>query len=683
MGAALVGDGGLARDIDPGAERAGERTVGAADAALGRRAEHDPLRVDLSTGRRVGPLVAAIDGGRADRQGCARIASPEPMTADEADPAPSGRFVRWLPPVLLVIVFVALAAMSWRRWPDILVDFGTQLYVPWQLSQGAVLYRDIRQHFGPLSAYVNALLFTIFGVSFRVLFLADLLLLAGIVTLLYRHLLATFDRLTAFASSLVLVAVFGFAQYVGIGNYNYASPYTHEAAHGMALAILLMVALARAGSRPTTRALVLAGLALGATLLTRAELAIATLVYAVCWLALTLPTLPGPRARLAAAFVAATALPPVACALAFALVLPAAQAVRAAAGAWVTLLGSRVATSPFYLEAMGFDRPWANALDVARSAAVALAAATAGFFACRVAESPSRGRVVRTLAGLVPLALLGAAFRVDIVELGRPFPALVLAGLALAAWALARAPWASARRAALTTLLALGVFALALLGKMLLHCRIAHYGFYLAMPAAVFLCVVLLWLVPQLEREARARAAFRWIVVGILVVLSGRYVHHSWTYFARKIFPIGTGADQIISFARDGRALPVTRTLEWIERNMAPEATFTAMPEGIMLNFLTRRRSPVSFTTFMTVDFLAWGEDTAVRELQAAPPDYVVVVHKDTREFGVGLFGRDPRYGKLVMDWVNAHYRPVARFGFEPLVWDAFGIKILERADRP
>jgi hypothetical protein len=112
---------------------------------------------------------------------------------------------------------------------------------------------------------------------------------------------------------------------------------------------------------------------------------------------------------------------------------------------------------------------------------------------------------------------------------------------------------------------------------------------------------------------------------------------------------------------------------------MAPDATFTAVPEGIMLNYLTRRRSPVSFTTFMTVDFLAWGEDEALRELEAAPPDYIVIVHKDTREFGVGFFGRDPRYGKLVMDWIVANYRPVARFGAEPLVTDAFGIKILAR----
>jgi hypothetical protein len=205
------------------------------------------------------------------------------------------------------------------------------------------------------------------------------------------------------------------------------------------------------------------------------------------------------------------------------------------------------------------------------------------------------------------------------------------------------------------------------------------------MPSAVFLCVVLLWLVPHMQPAApHSRAPYRWLVIAVLLVLCGRYVHHSWTYFARKIFPIGAGADQIVSFARDGRAQPITQTLDWIDGNMARDATFTAVPEGIMLNFLTRRRSTVSFTTFMTVDFLAWGgEDEALRELQAAPPDYVVVVHKDTREFGVGFFGRDPRYGRLVMDWVNANYRSVARFGFEPNVMDQFGIKVLARTATP
>jgi hypothetical protein len=55
--------------------------------------------------------------------------------------------------------------MSRRRWPDVLVDYGTQLYVPWRVG-GRNPYRDIHCLYGPLSMYVNASLFALFA-SFR------------------------------------------------------------------------------------------------------------------------------------------------------------------------------------------------------------------------------------------------------------------------------------------------------------------------------------------------------------------------------------------------------------------------------------------------------------------------------------------------------------------------------------
>ena len=52
--------------------------------------------------------------------------------------------------------FALFAVLSWRTWPDILVDFGQELYVPWRLTQGEALYRDIAWVGGPLSQYGNA-----------------------------------------------------------------------------------------------------------------------------------------------------------------------------------------------------------------------------------------------------------------------------------------------------------------------------------------------------------------------------------------------------------------------------------------------------------------------------------------------------------------------------------------------
>ena len=48
------------------------------------------------------------------------------------------------------------------------------------------------------------------------------------------------------------------------------------------------------------------------------------------------------------------------------------------------------------------------------------------------------------------------------------------------------------------------------------------------------------------------------------------------------------------------------------------------------------------------------------RSLGAAPPDVIVLVHKDMGEYGYPMFGSDARYGRRVLEWVNARYRRVA-----------------------
>src|SRR5262245_28402513 len=97
---------------------------------------------------------------------------------------------------IIASVFVALTWWSWRKWPDVLVDFGQQLYIPWRLTLGERLYRDILLLFGPLSQHLNAGLFAVFGVSFTVLIVANLVVLACITAVMYDTFRMAADRLT-------------------------------------------------------------------------------------------------------------------------------------------------------------------------------------------------------------------------------------------------------------------------------------------------------------------------------------------------------------------------------------------------------------------------------------------------------------------------------------------------------
>ena len=58
-----------------------------------------------------------------------------------------------------------MLAWTWGRWPDVLVDFSRELYVPWRMTEGQVLYRDVAYFAGPFSPSLDALWFRLFGVG--------------------------------------------------------------------------------------------------------------------------------------------------------------------------------------------------------------------------------------------------------------------------------------------------------------------------------------------------------------------------------------------------------------------------------------------------------------------------------------------------------------------------------------
>ena len=92
---------------------------------------------------------------------------------------------RVAPAFSLVLLGLLLFARNPAGWMEPLVDFGRELYVPWQLTQGKVLFRDIAYLDGPLSPYVNALWFSLLPVSIRTLEVANLAVVATVSWLIF------------------------------------------------------------------------------------------------------------------------------------------------------------------------------------------------------------------------------------------------------------------------------------------------------------------------------------------------------------------------------------------------------------------------------------------------------------------------------------------------------------------
>lgn len=612
-------------------------------------------------------------------------AAPATASAPPAPPPAAGRAVAlaatWGGPALIAATSVVMLLWSWRKWPDILIDFGRELYVPWQLTAGRVLYVDLEQFLGPLSSYWNAMWFRLCGVSLTTLIVVNLVLLALLMAMMYRLLAAVGSRLSATAALVVFATLFAFAQFVGIGNYNYVCPYTHEVTHAMVLSVAGIYFLARflRGRRWVDLAAV--GMALGLLMLTKVEMFVGGAAAMAAGVGLDLVTRRPPwrqAARELAVLEGGALLP---CAVAFALmvrIMPAKEALKALLTSWPLIFGTGLTENIFYSQGMGFDQPGEN---------IVLMLQWAGWYGLFIGGAVLAGLALRSparwhlaLAGIVGIGVavgLGMAWKqVPWFDAARPLPLAMLLTAVVCLVMLARRRSDEAERVRWILRLALVTLALALLPKMLLNTRIYHYGFVMAMPAALLLVVAMVdWIPWAVARGGGYGGVARAVGLALLVVAVGVHVYVMSLYFARKTVPAGTGGDTIMA-GPHGRA--VNAVLEELARRAKPGQTLSVVPEGITINYLARMPNSTRFAELMPTSILTFGgEDRIVDDYDRHPPDFIAIVHKDTREFGEGFFGSG--YGLRLTAWIGRNYTPVWLAGAMPNTSENFGILLLER----
>lgn len=567
-----------------------------------------------------------------------------------------------------------MSAWTWLAWPDVIVDFGREVYVPWRLAAGETLYRDVAYWSGPLSPYWNALWFRAFGASLATLYAVNALVGVAVCALLHRLLARVGDGFGATAACLLFVLLFAFSQYVGIGNYNFMAPYSHELTHGTLLTLLGLACLW--GGSPRAARFAGAGLCLGAAFLTKVE------IFAAAAAALGAGALlraPGPRRGTQLGLFAAGALAPVAAAFGLlAAALPVREAFAGVLGAWPALLGAQLATTPFYRSGLGIDDALGNTLRMLLWLGV-----WAGVLGpwLLVARLPAARRLpampAAAGAAVLTLALLWlVAGPLPWLDAVRPLP-LIVAALALQrALRLGRSRDAERDGLALCLLLWGGV----LLAKMVLNVRLVQYGFALAMPATLLVALWLLCGVPAwLDARGGRGALFRGAALGFLGVLVLAHLGLAQRQLARKTYALGTGPDAIRTDRVRGPV--VARALAEVERAVGPDATLLVAPEGVLLNFLARRRSPTPHINFMPAELRIFGEERIAADLAASPADIVLLVHKDTTEYGTRWFGRD--YGRATLEAIERSHERVRRIGGKPFEeGTAFGIEVWVRRGR-
>jgi len=579
----------------------------------------------------------------------------------------------------LIGLFVFFLAISWRKWPDPLIDFGRELYLPWRLSQGAVLYRDVDDMYGPLSQYFNSALFTCFGPGLMILAMANILIFIGILTITYFLCRRAWGAGAALAATAVFIVVFGFSELGDLGNFNYATPYSHETTHGLLVCLVLVIVLLRWIQNGTLAGSFLAGLLFGLTMVLKAEVMLsgAVLIFGAAWAKYRSGT--PLQAREIGLMACGAVLPPTLFFAYFSVFMPWPEALSDSIRTWVNATNSTFLHNHLEVAFIGMDQPWPHfwrqfvatlgaALFIALIAlagwllerigprwlyliAVGLAAAGLSWLSIHLVDWPNTGSCLPGLMGIYLVICLTCTFG------GR----------------------GKNRQVQLTRLL-MALLASAFLFRMLLYARLFGYGYYQAALAAILVPAILIGELPDwLGVGRRGRSA---IVIGTLALLLPGVTILAWVshlHLSRKTYPVGTGADRF--YAVPPGIDPTGDLVNSVSAALrkGPRETLLVLPEGVMINYLARLPSTVSPYYYYAMETADGGESRIVEALQNNPPDCVVIISRPLVEWGIKRWGREPEEGEQILAWVLKNYDLEESKGGNPLDIHQRGVVILTR----
>jgi hypothetical protein len=556
--------------------------------------------------------------------------------------------------LLLLLLAACFAWWTWGCWPDPMVDWGMHLYLAWRVSAGEVLYRDLMSFNGPLSVWINAALFRLFGVRQHVVWIANLAILGAIIIMLYSLLRTMGGRFAANLSLVAFIIVFAFPNYTVMANYNYVTPYAQEFTHGLALNLAALCVLRRFQRSPNVLAAAGMGLLVGCCLLTRPEPALAGVVGVVVGFVLALWKQRAPIGKsvlMALVLLEMMAVPVVLAWVVLSRFMPAMMALRGIAGSWQWVFDARVRQMSFYRVVSGFDDPLGNALRMLKWSAFYLLV-LGGFALAAKCIGDGRRRLLTQVGAIctgLPLWALvqlgGAQFR----DAMTPLPLVILVCFVVTVVFLGKRD--------LVLHAAFIAFAGAILLKIALFSRVWHYGFVLAMPATlIFIVAIISWIPQWMSLRRWSAGLFQGAAFGLCIGFSFASLQwtqsnsrHDWKW-------VGADGDRFCSLYLRG-ADQVSKMIDSIDRNARDDESLAVIPHGLMVNFMTRRRHPNRYISVAEPELITCGEDAVVRAYKEHPPDWILLCAGDLGGDGFQLEGEI--YGREMRKWMDQNYHYV------------------------
>ncbi len=588
----------------------------------------------------------------------------------EAQATPSRRQIAWA--LTSIAAFWAILLYStWAHWGDITIDCGREAYVPWALSQGKQLYRDVWFPYGPVAPYFNALLYSIFGAKLNVLYWAGAL--SALVSALLLLLLGI--RFSAIAGGWTAGMIL-LADSMTPGTiFSFPLPYSFSAVYGCVTTIVFILAAVEAARNGGRVWVFASGCAAALTLALKLEMGAA--LCAALAVLIILRWIQARSLRSLALDLAACLPGAAACGLLLAWTMPPGGMDFLIQQNWMSTPGT------YFMKTYGamwlsFTGGAPRPRELGHAALLCLATSIAWLTIWAILTRATEGVSQFVARRVLPLGLLAG---VTLSLAARAFPgskvkwalseiftllflppvifSFVLIAAALTVWAFCRGGF-DRRLAPFTVLFAASGF----VGlRLLYNMKPSFYSVYVEGPAVLSLFLVLRSLsVPFLRPDRRHVLPVEFILsVGMLGALAF-FLASPYRHAMRHVQPFHN--------ARGDLYMPAVKVpryaaaVRFMEEKAALGQSVLSVPEDSGLYFFAGVQCPTRIYVYTPgVLTPGWITRLTICEIEKKRVDYLIWSNRQFREYGVPEFGQD--FDQELGSYLKTHYRPVGSLGPE------------------
>ena len=537
-------------------------------------------------------------------------------------------YKRFILNITTLLLFVSYSYWSWYKWPDLLVDFGHELYVPWRISEGAVLYKDLAHLYGPLSQIYHSIIFSVFLPSYSLIVLSNFSILVVALVFLFLILKRLGGEYPAHLSLWFFISIFCFSEYTGISNYNFISPYAHESTHGFLLLTLLMHALLE------RKNISYCALLLSLIFFTRVEILFSSLTLVSL---LILKQYFVDKVK----FKNCSAVKILALSLFLAIVIALIISLFFGIDFYSTFNSLRHISGPltnssFFKSVMGTDAFLLNLTQVF----LYLITCSAIYKLLSFVFTKSDSYYVKFLLGILLFYILSVCVtQKNFNDISLIIPSLCVI---FSIYCIKVRDYELA-------LFLITAFSLTL--KIILNARFGHYGFYL-LPLACSGIIIFL------HKYSNKNKFFIFV---ILLSFSYRYTEYSNSFYIHKT---NNFYDQFYTFSATeaftnklptgDRVSVIENTLRWLSTETKKNATLAVIPDGSMINFLLKKYNPSKYHVVNTTELIAFND--IKEEFSTYQPDWIVLYGSPNETSEMGQFFEN-KQGKKLVDWIFQNYQ--------------------------